>query len=948
MSETKVYDNLEDLFAIGAFDVDDSMDILEHYGTPRHSGRYPWGSGKKYQRSKNFASTVKELRGKGYSDKEIAQMMNILDDKGNPNATEMKRRYSLAVNAVKAGDTARMVRLKDKGYSDTEIGRIMGVNESTVRSYLDPVRMERRQKDEKLAELLYDELEENGGYLDVGKGVANRLGVSEERMKKALILLEDNGYEVMKLPNEQLGTGHVTQQLVLVRKGTTFGEAMRNRDKIHIPLYYNEDGEIERLEPPTSVDSSRIYIRYNEDGGSEKDGLIELRRGVEDISLKDARYAQVRIAVDGTHYLKGMAMYSDDIPDGYDIVFNTNKHSDTPMINPNDKNNQVLKNLKDTEKWDSGNPFGASIRMDDELILAQRHYIGKDGEKHLSALNIVSEEGNWEKWSKNLASQFLSKQPKDLAEKQLTMAYDERKKEFDDILNVTNPEVKKMLLEQFANECDSAAVHLKAAALPRQQSHVILPFNELKDNEIYAPNYDNGEKVVLVRYPHAGKFESPELIVNNNIPSVRNTLGNAKDAVGINSNVAKILSGADFDGDTVLVIPNNNGRIKTQEPLVGLKDFDHLDIYKYHEGMKVMTKEERGREMGKISNLITDMTLRGASADEIERAVKHSMVVIDAEKHRLDYKQSEIDNDIEGLKKQYQKKENGSYGGASTLISRASADKRIPQVTIDYSGTDPANKGRKVKQGIDIETGEKVYKETGRTYTKKVIDKKTGEVSYVTKPKLTKTTKMAYEKDAKNLMSSQTNPIEMELIYANYANKCKALGNEARKAILISGSQKVNRTAKETYASEVDTLKIKLNDAMKTKPLERKAQDLANVMYKAARDSGNYDKEELKKLKDEKLKVARARVGADKHRIDITENEWKAIQAGAVSANQLREILKYSDMDKVRELATPRKTNAMSTSDVNLAKSMLNSGYTRKEIADRLGVSTTTISKYVG
>lgn len=45
--------------------------------------------------------------------------------------------------------------------------------------------------------------------------------------------------------------------------------------------------------------------------------------------------------------------------------------------------------------------------------------------------------------------------------------------------------------------------------------------------------------------------------------------------------------------------------------------------------------------MGVISNLITDMTLRGADEKELARAVKHSMVVIDAEKHGLDYKRSE-------------------------------------------------------------------------------------------------------------------------------------------------------------------------------------------------------------------------------------------------------------------------------------------------------------------
>ena len=35
--------------------VEEMKDILMHYGTPRHSGRYPWGSGENpYQRNGDF------------------------------------------------------------------------------------------------------------------------------------------------------------------------------------------------------------------------------------------------------------------------------------------------------------------------------------------------------------------------------------------------------------------------------------------------------------------------------------------------------------------------------------------------------------------------------------------------------------------------------------------------------------------------------------------------------------------------------------------------------------------------------------------------------------------------------------------------------------------------------------------------------------------------------
>lgn len=63
------------------------------------------------------------------------------------------------------------------------------------------------------------------------------------------------------------------------------------------------------------------------------------------------------------------------------------------------------------------------------------------------------------------------------------------------------------------------------------------------------------------------------------------------------------------------------------------------------------------KQLDVVSNLITDMTIKGATDEELCRAVKHSMVVIDAVKHKLGYKQSEIDNDIESLKKKYQSNE---------------------------------------------------------------------------------------------------------------------------------------------------------------------------------------------------------------------------------------------------------------------------------------------------
>ena len=78
------------------------------------------------------------------------------------------------------------------------------------------------------------------------------------------------------------------------------------------------------------ISMSRVTIRYAEDGGTERDGVIELRRGVEELTLGESSYAQVRIKLGQFFYIKGMAVYSDDLPEGADIRFNTNKPKGTP------------------------------------------------------------------------------------------------------------------------------------------------------------------------------------------------------------------------------------------------------------------------------------------------------------------------------------------------------------------------------------------------------------------------------------------------------------------------------------------------------------------------------------------------------------------------------------------------------------------------------------------
>lgn len=885
-------------------------DILKHYGMPRRSGRYPWGSGDNpYQRSGDFLSRVNELKKSGMSEKEVAESMGLT-------TSQLRTQVGLAKDERRSLEVATAKGLREKGYSLNEIAEKMGYkNDSSIRSLLNEDSEARMNQARKTAEFLKKQVDEKG-MIDVGVGVERELGISKEKMKQALYILEMEGYEVYGGGVPQVtNPGKQTNIQVLCPPGTEHKEIYDFGNVHSVREYVSHDGgdTFDTFVYPKSMDSNRIKIRYAEEGGVDKDGVVEIRRGVDDLSLGNSHYAQVRILVDNNKYIKGMAVYSDDMPDGVDIVFNTNKKKGTPK-------GDVFKNITN----DPDNPFGSLIKAG-----GQSYYIDKDGKRQLSLINKRAEEGDWDEWSKNLPSQFLSKQSITLIKKQLNLASADKQAEFDEIMSLPNPTLKKVLLKTFSDDCDSAAIHLQAAALPRQKYQVILPITSMKDNEVYAPNFEPGEQVALIRFPHGGTFEIPILTVNNKQAEARRILGNTPaDAIGINSKVAERLSGADFDGDTVMVIPTG-GKVKitSTPPLKGLEGFDpKLEYGGKKEGtFKVMKNTQT--EMGKVSNLITDMTLKGATQDELARAVRHSMVVIDAEKHKLDYKQSELDNGIASLKKKYQGTydEEGRYReGAATLISRAKSETSVLK--------------RKGSPIIDKETGKQTYKEVYEEYT----DPKTGK----TRVRTQKSTKMAETDDAFTLVSDANTPAERA--YAEYANRMKALANQARKEMLSAGKIEYSSSAKKTYQEEVDSLSAKLNVALKNAPRERQALVIANAAVNAKKqDNPDMKPGEIKKLSQQELTKARATVGAKRETIKVTDREWEAIQAGAISENKLMQILNNVDIDDLRQRVTPRTTTSLSAAKINKISSMNASGYSTADIAKAIGVSTTTVSNYL-
>lgn len=914
--------------------LDAEDDFLKHYGVsvlegaPIGSGRYRYGSGDSaYQHVKNFQTTVRTLR-KNMVKSGIprSQVDTLVAKHLQMNSSEFRAKLSENKEQMHAYEVQKAKKLKEHGNSNVAIAEIMygdKKKESTVRNLLAEGSKRQNKIFENTKNTLIEELEKHR-MLDVGPGVELNLGISETRLKNVLTQMEQEGYTVhRKFAVDQYGkaTNQKTTIKVLTKGDIPTKEVYDHMDEI-VPagMDHFSDDRGETYKPrkaPESISSDRVYVRYAEDGGTDQDGVIELRRGVKDLSLGNAHYAQVRIGVDDTHYLKGMAKYSDDIPEGYDIVFNTNKHKGTPMINSDPNGKSVLKEMKK----DPANPFGANILPEEKLVLARnRTWTDENGVEHESAVRIVNEEGKWDDWSKNISAQMLSKQPPALAKRQLDLTYSAKREQLNDILALTNPTVKKKLLADFADGCDSDAVHLKAYGFPGQAGKVILPITDMPANQIYAPTYKTGTEVVLIRYPHASITEIPSLTVNNDHPNAKKTLGQAVDAVGISPKTAQQLSGADFDGDTVYVIPNTHGDIKHAPQYKELKDFDPKEEYPGYPGMKVISHSHQQRQMGVVTNLITDMTIGGADPKEIVRAIKHSMVIIDSEKHKLDWKKSEQENDIRSLIEKYQIKQDGSIGGASTLISRAKSKTYINQ--------------RRFKR-IDPETGEKIYEETGKkNWQGKLVQENS--------------TQMADTKDARELISGKNSMIER--VYAKYANQMKELALEARREMVRTPNLKYDPEARKLYADEVASLESKLVMAKKNAPLERQALLLANVAVKQYLYDNPQIKNDhgaLKKLKGRTLNEKRQVTGALKQRVKFTDREWEAVQSGAVHDSFLKDLLRNADSKQVKQLSMPRTRSVITPTKKSRIKTMLSLGYDQARIAEMLDISISSVQEAV-
>lgn len=210
-------------------------ETISHYGTPRRSGRYPWGSGEDpYQSNSSFLGMVDGMKKQGMTEAEIARGLGM-------STTQLRAQKSIAKAANREADISMALRLKDKGYSNVAIGARMGINESSVRALLDPSTKAKNQVLFETSNLLKEEMKSKR-FLDIGEGTENSMGISETKLKAAVAILEAEGYEVHRVKALQLGTGHETNMKVLVPPGTTYKELVNNRDDIRTVAAWSEDG----------------------------------------------------------------------------------------------------------------------------------------------------------------------------------------------------------------------------------------------------------------------------------------------------------------------------------------------------------------------------------------------------------------------------------------------------------------------------------------------------------------------------------------------------------------------------------------------------------------------------------------------------------------------------------------------------------------------------------
>lgn len=260
---------------------------LSHIGIIRRSGRYPWGSGGDtlvVHNNQGFLDWIKELRAKLFTDAQIAEGLGV-------STTTLRAQVSISSNEVYASNVIGAQALKAKGWSNKAIGEQMGepgkpIGESTIRNWLKPGADKNSSALKSTADMLRRQVDEKG-VIDVGLGVESSVGVSKDRLRTAVAMLEQEGYKKYNLKVPQQGTGKDTEMVVLAKPEFTQKQIWQDPSKIRLIDEHSEDFGQSYLgiKPPIAINPKRLAINYAEDGGANSDGVIYVRPDVADVSL---------------------------------------------------------------------------------------------------------------------------------------------------------------------------------------------------------------------------------------------------------------------------------------------------------------------------------------------------------------------------------------------------------------------------------------------------------------------------------------------------------------------------------------------------------------------------------------------------------------------------------------------------------------------------------------
>jgi len=209
----------------------DNGSTLAHYGTPRHSGRYPWGSGEDpYQSATSFMAAYTELKKQNLTEAAIAKGL------GFDSTSDLRARISISSNDIRADKTRTLQKLLDKGMSMSEATRQMGIPESSGRALMDPILQERSRRLRVTADILKKNVDEHG-FVDVGKGTENHMGISDTQLKTAIAILKTEGYKMHYDQVAQAGTGLNTSFKVLTKDDVEWKEVHKAALLIPVTLH---------------------------------------------------------------------------------------------------------------------------------------------------------------------------------------------------------------------------------------------------------------------------------------------------------------------------------------------------------------------------------------------------------------------------------------------------------------------------------------------------------------------------------------------------------------------------------------------------------------------------------------------------------------------------------------------------------------------------------------